>query len=93
MPQLMPSHALPASQLLFKGQLDQLSPGGWPWSGQLWAETSARGLCCPVSVALLMLWPCAHPATEALAFALLGCPPGWLPNTSGQTVSPVAVGA
>lgn len=53
MPQAMPSHALPATQLLFKGLLDQLSPGGWPWSGQLWAETLARGLCCPANALAL----------------------------------------
>lgn len=29
--------------------------------------------------------------SEALAFALLGCPPGWLPNVPGQTVFPVTV--
>lgn len=53
MPQPMPSYALPTAQLLFKGLLDQLSPGGWAWSGQLWAETLARGLCCP-SIALAL---------------------------------------
>lgn len=39
--------------------------------------------CCPGPVPTL--------PSEVLAFALLGCPPGWLPNVSGQTVSPVTI--
>lgn len=63
MPQPMPSHVLPVAQLLCKGLPEQLSPGGWLWSGQLWAEPLAHGLCCPVSAALLLLpWPCAYSA-------------------------------
>lgn len=49
------------------------------------------------SVALLVLpcYYCPGPVPtlpfEALAFALLGCPPGWLPSVSGQAVSPVKI--
>lgn len=76
MPQPRPSYALPTASCFSRASRPAVSR----WVGLEWtagAETSAHGLCCPVSAALLLPWPCAH---SALSSACV-CPPGmpsWL---------------